>query len=78
MSANPKGWCSHRECPCWTHKVSRACSEFMGYDKRLCRKQGDRAVYDKNDMETWGFRYCDRCGWERADHKPLIHKGGKP
>ena len=22
--------------------------------------------------------YCIRCGWEARDHKPLIHKGGKP
>ena len=49
----------------------------MGYDKRPHHKLGIRAVYDKNDPETWGFRYCACCGFERADHKSLIHKGRK-
>ena len=66
----PFGWCSRRECPCWTAS-KRACSEWMGYDK-------GNGPYRRKDSESWPVRYCPCCGWEKKDHKPLIHKGGKP
>lgn len=66
-----RGWCSRQTCPCWTVKVKRACPEWMGYSK-------GNGPYRANDIETWPVRYCPLCGWERADHRPLIHNGRKP
>ena len=64
-----KTWCSNPACVCGI--PGRPCSRWEGFDKRHGR-------YDPDDKETWPFRYCLYCGWERSDHKPLIHKGGKP
>ena len=65
---NDRGWCSNRECPCWTRKSKRACHEFMGW----------RGTYRSKDKETWDARFCAFCAWERKDHRPLIRNGGKP
>jgi hypothetical protein len=61
-----QSWCSNRNCPCavpW-----KPCSRWMGW----------RGTYNRKDKDSWPARWCPRCGWEKSDHKPLIHKGGKP
>ena len=63
-------WCSNRNCPCAV--PGKPCPRFMGPDKRF------RRFYVKELKDTWPVRWCPRCGWERADHKTNIHKGGKP
>ena len=63
-------WCSIPGCSCGIPRGVCG-SHFEGYDKKYGR-------FDRNDMETWPFRYCPCCGYEREDHKPLIHKGRKP
>ena len=75
MSHNPRGWCSNRECPCW-RPSKRACSEWMGYAKTW--RGVYQGPYKKNDIESWPFKYCPRCGWEKKDHKAVIHNGKKP
>jgi hypothetical protein len=67
-------WCSRRDCPCGI--PGNPCSNWEGFDKR--HKGVYQGRYVKGDKETWPFRYCLHCGWEKQDHKPLIHKGGKP
>lgn len=62
-------WCSIPGCPCG--KPGKPCSQWEGYSKLYGR-------YNVKDRETWPFRWCPCCGWEKKDHKPLIHKGGKP
>lgn len=76
MSHNQRSWCSRRECPCWTNPVARACSEWMGYATSW--RGAYQGRYVKNDMETWPFKFCPCCGFEKKDHKPLIHNGRKP
>ncbi len=67
-------WCSRPECACG--KPGRPCHEWMGYLKKW------RGIYqgkfDRKDCETWPFRYCPCCGFEKSDHKSLIHNGKKP
>lgn len=62
-------WCSTPGCPCGV--PGKPCFSWEGYDKRHGR-------FNVKDKETWPFRYCLACGWEKSDHKPLIHKGRKP
>jgi hypothetical protein len=62
-------WCSNPACSCG--RPGKPCHEWMGYYPRWGR-------YDPKDKDTMPFRWCPRCGWERSDHKPLIHKGRKP
>jgi hypothetical protein len=75
MSANQRGWCSRRECPCWRQSKS-ACSQWEGYSASW--RGTYQGHYVKSDMETWPFKFCPCCGLEKKDHRPLIHKGGKP
>lgn len=67
MSHNQCGWCSNRECPCWTKPNTKPCHEWFGYP----------GTYRKDDKETWPAKFCLFCGFERKDHKSLIHNGGK-
>lgn len=62
-------WCSIPGCPCGI--PGKVCPEWMGYDKMHGR-------YDRKDPETWPFRWCPCCGWEKKDHVSLIHNGKKP
>ena len=64
-------WCSNPKCLCAV--PGKPCHRFMGMDNKQWRR-----YYNQADKDTWPARWCPRCGWERSDHKPLIHKGGKP
>ncbi|HSU47466.1 MAG TPA: hypothetical protein VLJ40_11175 [Arthrobacter sp.] len=67
-------WCSIPDCSCG--KPGRVCAEWMGYQKVWDGVY--QGPYNSKDKESWPLRWCPCCGWEKKDHKPLIHKGGKP
>ena len=69
MSFQPGPWCSNKQCPCARPKG--VCFNFEGFDKKYGK-------FDQDDKETWPFRYCICCGYERKDHKTVIHNGRKP
>jgi len=62
-------WCTIPGCPCGI--PGRPCAQWEGYEKKHGR-------FDRKDIETWMFRYCGCCGFERQDHKSVIHNGRKP
>ena len=68
------GWCSNKQCPC--ARPGRPCHNFEGFEKWRGRKY--QGKFDRKESETWPFRYCIACSWERKDHKPMIHNGRKP
>jgi len=62
-------WCTIPDCPCGM--PGKPCTRWEGYAKGHGR-------YDPTDKETWPFRWCLSCGWEKSDHRQLIHNGRKP
>ena len=63
-------WCSRPGCPCG--RAGKPCSSWEGWPKRF------RRYYNQKDKDTWPNRWGPCCGWEKSDHRSLIHKGGRP
>ena len=75
MAFVPGPVCGNRDCVCFA-VPNPPCESWLGLDKNEGRKHGER--YIREDIDTWPYRFCIICGWERKDHKQLIHNGRKP